>query len=224
MVAAARRRWMHVLVVAAALVPLAVLVADALRDRLGANPIETITHRTGDWTIRLLLTTLAVSPLRRITGWNWLIGYRRTVGLMAFSYACLHFLTNLVLDQGFPIQGFAITYVWEDIAKRPYITVGFTAFVLLIPLAITSTKNWVRRLGRRWTLLHRSIYVAGALGVLHYLWLIKGERPTAVYYALVLVTLLAVRVWLDRRRSQPSAPRAVEPAAPPLPSVPAAPA
>jgi methionine sulfoxide reductase heme-binding subunit len=224
MVAAARRRWTHVLVVAAALVPLAVLVADALGDRLGANPIETITHRTGDWTIRLLLTTLAVSPLRRITGWNWLIGYRRTVGLMAFSYACLHFLTYLVLDQGFPIQGFAITYVWEDIAKRPYITVGFTAFLLLIPLALTSTKNWVRRLGRRWTLLHRSIYVAGALGVLHYLWLIKGERPTAVYYALVLVALLAVRVWLDRRRAQAGAPRAVEPAAPPLPSVPAAPA
>jgi sulfoxide reductase heme-binding subunit YedZ len=200
-------------------VPLAMIVRDAFTDRLGANPIEQITHRTGDWTIRLLLASLAVTPLRRLTGWNGLIRYRRTIGLLAFTYVCLHFLTYLVLDQGFPLQGFAIAYVVEDIAKRPYITVGFTAFLLLIPIAWTSTKGWVRRLGRRWTTLHQLVYVAAALGVLHYLWLIKGDRPTAVYYGLVLVGLLVLRVW--RRRSvtaplrSPAAPRVAD--SPPAP-------
>jgi len=189
-------------VIIAALVPLAILVRDAIGDHLGANPIEQITHRTGDWTIRLLLTTLAVTPLRRLTGWNGLIRFRRTLGLLAFTYVSLHFLTYLVLDQGFPIQGFAIKFVGEDIAKRPYITVGFTAFVLLIPLAWTSTKGWVRRLGKRWTALHQLIYVAGALGVLHYMWLIKGDRPTAVYYALILVALLLSRVGMRRARAR----------------------
>jgi sulfoxide reductase heme-binding subunit YedZ len=186
-----------------ALVPLAMIVRDAVTDRLGANPIEQITHRTGDWTIRLLLAALAVTPLRRLTGWNGLIRYRRTIGLLAFTYVCLHFLTYLVLDQGFPLQGFAIAYVVEDIAKRPYITVGFTAFLLLIPIAWTSTKGWIRRLGRRWTTLHQLVYVAAALGVLHYLWLIKGDRPTAVYYGLVLVGLLVARVWHLRRVASP---------------------
>jgi sulfoxide reductase heme-binding subunit YedZ len=144
-----------------------------------------------------------VTPLRRLTGWNGLIRYRRTIGLLAFTYVCLHFLTYLVLDQGFPLQGFAIAYVVEDIAKRPYITVGFTAFLLLIPIAWTSTKGWVRRLGRRWTTLHQLVYVAAALGVLHYLWLIKGDRPTAVYYGLVLVGLLVARVWHLRRVASP---------------------
>lgn len=183
--------------------PLALIVRDALADRLGANPIEQITHRTGDWTIRLLLAALAVTPLRRLTGWNGLIRYRRTIGLLAFTYVCLHFLTYLVLDQGFPLQGFAIAYVVEDIAKRPYITVGFTAFLLLIPIAWTSTKGWIRRLGRRWTTLHQLVYVAAALGVLHYLWLIKGDRPTAVYYGLVLVVLLVARVWHLRQAARP---------------------
>jgi len=184
-------------------VPLALIVRDALTDRLGANPIEQITHRTGDWTIRLLLASLAVTPLRRLTGWNGVIRYRRTIGLLAFTYVCLHFLIYLVLDQGFPLQGFAIAYVVEDIAKRPYITVGFTAFLLLIPIAWTSTKGWIRRLGRRWTTLHQMVYVAAALGVLHYLWLIKGDRPTAVYYGLVLVGLLVTRVPHLRRTASP---------------------
>jgi methionine sulfoxide reductase heme-binding subunit len=183
----------------------------AFHDALGPNPVEAIEHRTGDWTIWLLLGTLAVTPLRRLTGWNWMIHFRRTLGLLAFSYLCLHFLTYLVIDQGFPIQGFAITYVWEDILKRPYITVGFTAFVLLIPLAWTSTRGWIRKLGRKWTALHQLIYVAAALGVLHYLWLIKGDRPTAVYHGLVLVALLVLRVWrprlpaIARRRAAPFA-------------------
>jgi len=205
-------RLVHTLIIVAALVPLALIVRDAVTDQLGANPIEQITHRTGDWTIRLLLTTLAVTPLRRLTGWNSIIRYRRTIGLLAFTYVCLHFLTYLVLDQGFPLQGFAIAYVVEDIAKRPYITVGFTAFLLLIPIAWTSTKGWIRRLGRRWTTLHQLVYVAAALGVLHYLWLIKGDRPTAVYYGLILVGLLVTRVWHLRRTARPQP--APTPAAP----------
>ena len=205
-------RLVHTLIIVAALVPLALIVRDAVTDRLGANPIEQITHRTGDWTIRLLLATLAVTPLRRLTGWNSIIRYRRTIGLLTFTYVCLHFLTYLVLDQGFPMQGFAIAYVVEDIAKRPYITVGFTAFLLLIPIAWTSTKGWIRRLGRRWTTLHQLVYVAAALGVLHYLWLIKGDRPTAVYYGLILVGLLVTRVWHLRRTARPQP--AATPAAP----------
>lgn len=216
------RRWAVGLaqtgVVLAALVPLAVLVGDAFGDRLGANPVEAIEHRTGDWTIWLLLASLAVTPLRRLTGWNWLIRYRRTLGLLAFSYVCLHFLTYLVIDQGFPIQGLTLTYVWEDIVKRPYVTVGFTAFLLLIPIAWTSTKGWIRRLGRRWTTLHQLVYVAAALGVLHYMWLIKGDRPTAVYHALVLVGLLGARVWkLRATLRSPDAPRAAAPLRAPLP-------
>lgn len=216
------RRWAVRLaqtgVVLAALVPLAVLVRDAFGDRLGANPVEAIEHRTGDWTIWLLLASLAVTPLRRLTGWNWLIRYRRTLGLLAFSYVCLHFLTYLVIDQGFPIQGLTLTYVWEDIVKRPYVTVGFTAFLLLIPIAWTSTKGWIRRLGRRWTTLHQLVYVAAALGVLHYMWLIKGDRPTAVYHALVLVGLLGARVWkLRATLRSPDAPRAAAPLRAPLP-------
>lgn len=200
------------------LVPAAVLILDVARDNLGANPVEAIEHRTGDWTIWFLLATLAVSPLRRLTGWNTLIRCRRTLGLLTFSYVCLHFLTYLVIDQGFPIQGFAIRYVVEDIVKRPYITVGFTAFLLLIPLTWTSTKGWVRRLGRKWKALHQLVYVAAALGVLHYLWQIKGDRPTAVYHALVLVGLLATRVWSVRApRRSPGAPRAAARLPAPLP-------
>ena len=196
-----RRGWLQAGVVALGLVPLAWLAADAFGDRLGANPIEEITHRTGDWTIRFLLATLAVTPLRRLTGWNWLIKFRRTIGLIAFSYATVHFLIYIGLD-----QGFAFAYIGEDIAKRPYITVGFTAFVFLIPLAITSTQGWVRRLGgKRWNALHRLVYVSAAGGVLHYLWLVKGDQVTPVYYAAVLVLLLALRI-----RRSPSAARHVE--------------
>lgn len=213
-----RSRVAQTAVVLAALVPLAVLVGDAFGDRLGANPVEAIEHRTGDWTIWLLLASLAVTPLRRLTGWNWLIRYRRTLGLLAFSYVCLHFLTYLVIDQGFPIQGLTLTYVWDDIVKRPYVTVGFTAFLLLTPIAWTSTRGWIRRLGRRWTTLHQLVYVAAALGVLHYMWLIKGDRPTAVYHALVLVGLLGARVWkLRATLRSPGAPRAAAPLPAPLP-------
>lgn len=197
MAAAGRKTWIaaQAAVVAAGLVPLALLLADAFGDRLGANPIEAITHRTGDWTIRLLLTTLAVTPLRRLTGFNQLIRIRRTVGLLAFSYACLHFLTYIVLDQFFDWRA-----IGEDIAKRPYILAGFTSFLLLIPLAVTSTRAAIRRLGgQRWNALHRLIYVAGAGGVLHYLWLVKGDQLTPVYYGAVLVALLGARLWARKQ-------------------------
>ena len=221
-----RGRWRlaQAAVVAAAMVPAGLIVADLLRDNLGANPIEEITHRTGDWTIRLLLGALAVTPLRRLTGWNGIVRLRRTIGLLAFTYASLHFLTWVVLDQGLFLQGDALGYVLDDVAKRPYVTVGFTAFVLLVPLAVTSTRGWVRRLGRRWTALHRLVYVAAALGTLHYLWLVKGEQVTPVWYALVLVVLLGSRVAIARfvnlRRPAPlpaPAPRAATPAAAPPP-------
>jgi len=213
-------KLIHTAIIVTALVPAALIVWDALHDTLGANPVEEITHRTGDWTLRLLLTTLAISPLRRLTGWNDIIRYRRTLGLLTFTYVCLHFLTYLVIDQGFPIQGFAIQYVWEDIAKRPYITVGFTAFLLLIPLAWTSTRGWIRRLGKKWKALHQLIYIAAALGALHYLWLVKGEQVKPVYYALVLIGLLGLRVWLGRMvkapPQSPDAPRAADPPPSPL--------
>lgn len=194
------------------LIPVALLLWDFARDALGANPIEEITHRTGDWTLRLLLVTLAVTPIRRLTGFNPVIRLRRMLGLFAFFYASLHFSTYLVLDQFFALEA-----IVDDVAKRPYITVGFTSFLLLLPLALTSTKGWVRRLGgKKWNALHRLVYVAAAGGVLHYLWLIKGDQPTPVYYAAVLIVLLAARVWAGRfpRRARTASP---QPAAPPTP-------
>jgi sulfoxide reductase heme-binding subunit YedZ len=196
-----RRRLVHGALVATALVPLAALVVGALRGELGANPVETVTHVTGEWTLRLLLLTLAVTPLRRILGRAGLAPYRRTLGLLAFTYACLHLSTYVALDLGFDLGAVA-----EDVAKRPYITVGFTAFCLLVPLAATSTRAMVRRLGRRWITLHRLVYVAATLGVIHFLWLVKADLREPLIYAGVLALLLALRAWwwLDRARSAPS--------------------
>lgn len=178
------------------------LAFDYFRGRLSANPIEDITHRTGDWTLYLLLTTLAVTPLRRLTTWGVLVRLRRTIGLLAFGYATLHMLTYVVLDQGVFLESGVLKYIVEDIRKRPYITVGVSAFCLLLPLALTSTKGWVRRLGgKRWNALHRLIYVAGALAVLHYLWLVKGEQWRPVWFALLLVLLLLTRVIHLKRQS-----------------------
>lgn len=191
-------RSAQIAVVALGLVPLGLLVRDAFTGGLGVNPVEEITHRTGDWTIRLLLAALAVTPMRRLTRLGRLIRFRRTVGLLAYGYASLHFLTFFVLDHSLSFNGLA-----DDVAKRPYITVGFTSFVLLLPLAVTSTQGWVRRLsGKRWAALHRLIYVAAAGGVLHYLWLVKGEQLTPVWYALTLITLLGFRVWDGRQRQR----------------------
>jgi sulfoxide reductase heme-binding subunit YedZ len=172
-----------------ALAPAAFLLWGALNDGLGANPIEKITHWTGRSSLTLLVTTLAVTPIRRITGYNPIIQTRRLLGLFGFFYAVLHFLTYVVLDLFFDFS-----MVAEDILKRPYITVGFTALVLLIPLAITSTRGWIRRMGRKWTLLHRLIYVSGALGVLHFYWKVKADTRLPLIYAGVYAVLMLARL------------------------------
>ncbi len=180
----------------AALAPFGWLVFRALTDRLSVNPIEDITLTTGIWALRLLLVTLAITPIRRLTGWNQIIQYRRMLGLFAFFYATVHLLIYVVLD-----QGLAFEFILADIAKRPYITAGMTAFVLMIPLALTSTKGWIRRLGRRWQTLHRLIYVSAFAACLHFIWKVKVAIGEPVYYAVVLGILLCFRlVWWGRKR------------------------
>ena len=184
----------------AALVPLARLAWKAFHDGLGANPIEVITHSTGDWTLILVLATLSITPLRRITRQYWLIGLRRMIGLFAFFYGTLHFLTYIWLDKFFDVHE-----MLKDIAKRPFITVGFSAFVLMIPLALTSTAWSIRRLGgKNWQRLHRLIYLTAILGVVHYLWLVKADRRKPLEYGAVLGVLLLYRVvvWASERRNQ----------------------
>jgi methionine sulfoxide reductase heme-binding subunit len=153
------------------LVPLARLGWKAFHDGLGANPVEVIPHSTGTWTLVLLLLTLSISPVRKLSGALWLIRFRRVLGLYAFFYGLLHFTTNIWLDKFFDIHEMV-----KDIYKRPFITVGFTAFVLLIPLAVTSTQRMIRRLGRRWHMLHQLVYASTVLGAVHYLWLVKADR------------------------------------------------
>ncbi len=177
-----------------ALAPALLLGLDFVTDDLGANPIEEITHRTGRWGLRFLLIALAVTPLRIVTGWSQLVLLRRMLGLFAFFYVLLHFSTYIVLDQFFYLAG-----IVEDVAKRPYITVGFTSFLLLIPLAITSTNGWVKRLGgKRWTKLHKLAYVAATGGILHYLWLVKADSRDPVVYGTILLVLLGIRAWHNR--------------------------
>jgi sulfoxide reductase heme-binding subunit YedZ len=172
-----------------ALMPLALLVWNALHDGLGANPVEAITFETGDWGLRFLLITLCVTPLRRITGWQPLARVRRMLGLFAFFYICLHFLTYIVLDAFFDFY-----YILEDITERTYITLGFTSFLLLIPLAVTSTNAMVRRLGgQRWRRLHRLAYAAAAGGVLHFLWLVKADLREPLIYLVILLLLFLAR-------------------------------
>ena len=173
--------------------PLGLMLWYGISNQLGSNPIEKITHLTGDWTLRFLLITLAVTPLRLLFDWKTLIRYRRMLGLFAFFYACLHFLTYIVLDQFFDM-----TEIAKDIVKRPYITIGFSGFVLLIPLAVTSTNAMMKRLGRRWKQLHQLVYVVAVCGVLHYLWLVKADVRDPLVYASVLLGLLLVRVWYRR--------------------------
>ena len=183
-----RARVLSALIWGVCLAPLLWLVVRFREDGLGANPIEEFTHWGGTSTLILLLLTLAVTPLRRWAGWN-LVRYRRRLGLAAFFYGLTHFMTYLALD-----QFFAFEYVLEDIAERPYITAGFAAFVLLIPLAVTSTRGWIRRLGRRWQRLHRIVYLAAGLGVLHYFWKVKADTLWPMVAAVVLAVLLASRL------------------------------
>jgi sulfoxide reductase heme-binding subunit YedZ len=186
--------WLRPLVFALCLAPLARLVLFAFTGQLGANPIEFVLRSLGTWTLTLLLVTLSITPLRKLTGWNSLIRVRRMLGLFAFFYACLHFLTYAGVDQGFDL-----TAIIADVVKRPYITIGFTCFVLLIPLAVTSTNAMQRRLGgRRWQLLHRLVYPIAVGGVVHYLWLVKKDLTQPLLYGLVLGVLLGLRLWWRR--------------------------
>ncbi len=181
------------------LVPLAWLVWDGVTNNLGANPVETVRRYTGDWTLRFLLIALTVTPLRRLTGWHVVIRLRRMLGLFAFFYACLHFVSYIWLDQFFMWDA-----IIEDILDRPYITVGVAGFLLLIPLAATSTNGMVRRLGgRRWQRLHQLVYVIAVLGVIHFLWLVKSDISEPVIYGAILALLLGFRLfWHLRGRSR----------------------
>ena len=179
------------------LLPLLRLAWGATHDELGANPIEFVTRALGDWTLRFLLITLTVSPLRRLTGWHWLIRLRRMFGLYVFFYAVLHLSAYLWLDQFFDWQAIA-----QDIVKRPFITIGMSAFVLLVPLAATSSNAMIRRLGgKRWQQLHRAIYVIAIFGVFHYWWMVKRDVSQPLLYAVILALLLGVRaLWREQER------------------------
>jgi sulfoxide reductase heme-binding subunit YedZ len=180
------------------LIPLGLLGFDAYTDNLGANPIEVITRSTGTWTLLFLLITLSITPLRKISGWHWLIRLRRMFGLFAFFYACLHFTTYIWLDQFFDLGDIA-----RDIPKRPFITLGFLSFVLLVPLALTSSSAMIRRLGKGWQQLHRLVYVIAIGGVVHFMWLVKADRRQPLIYGTILTFLLGYRLlarWYAKRR------------------------
>ena len=185
----------HFLFFVACLVPFGQLAFHAYTGDLGVNPIDTITRFTGSWALIFLLGSLSVTPLRRLTGWNELIRLRRTLGLFAFAYAVAHFSTYLVLDHFFDWRA-----IGKDILKRPYVTVGFTGFVFMVPLALTSTAAMIRRLGKRWQQLHRLVYFAAIAGVIHFYWLVKADIRRPAQYGFVLAALLGFRIFARWRR------------------------
>jgi methionine sulfoxide reductase heme-binding subunit len=195
-----QRFFVKSLVFLVALSPVMWLAYAAYTENLTANPIQAITQETGVWTLRFVAATLLITPLRRLTGWNWLIRFRRMLGLFAFFYGTLHFFTWFWLDQFFDWNAMV-----KDVIKRPFITVGFTAFVLMIPLALTSTTGWIRRLGgKRWNTLHRLIYATAILGVIHYYWLVKADTARPIRYGVVIGALLLARlVHTYRQRPAP---------------------
>jgi sulfoxide reductase heme-binding subunit YedZ len=204
-------KWAKVVVFVACLVPLGIIVWEGLHGGWGPNPTQFLEHATGDWILRFLAITLAVTPLRKILGLTQLIRFRRMLGLFAFFYACLHFSIYLGLDQVLDFRG-----VWADVVKRPYITVGFTGFVLMIPLAVTSTAGMVRRMGyRRWQMLHRLIYLSAVAGVIHFYWLVKSDVHLPFLYAVIMAVLLGWRLfsWISDRGRGPArgAPARKEP-------------
>ena len=176
--------------IALALVPAALLVYRAFTGGLTANPIDYITDTTGTTALTLLVITLAVTPLRRITGWNPLIRLRRMLGLFAFFYACLHVSTWVVLDWFFDVESMML-----DVVERPFITMGMVTFLLLVPLAATSTSGMIRRMGRQWTRLHRLVYAAAVTAVIHFWWVVKADFREPRLWALALTALLVFRVW-----------------------------
>lgn len=189
------RRVIKPLVFLLCLVPLAVTGYDLAMGNIRGEWIKEITHRTGFWGLTFITITLAVTPLRRITHFNQLQSYRRMLGLFGFTYISVHFLIYVILDKQVPFDpGNAWPEIVKDIAKRPYITVGFTGFVLMIPLALTSTKGWIRRLGKNWVRLHALIYVTAMAGVIHFMWSVKADRYRAYVIGFTLVTLLALRL------------------------------
>lgn len=178
--------------------PLVWLIWRGLENNLGANPVETLTHETGLWALRFLMLTLALTPLKKITGWGEFIRLRRMTGLYSFVYACLHLATYLWLD-----QGFSWTHILEDIAERPYITVGFAAFILLVPLAATSFDKAIRFMGgKRWKKLHRLVYLCGLGSVIHYLWLVKADLLNPMIYAVIFSLLMIFRVKIPASTSK----------------------
>jgi sulfoxide reductase heme-binding subunit YedZ len=188
--------WARAALFAACLLPFARLVSLGFTGGLGTNPVEFVTRSTGWWTLTFLCITMAVTPLRRLGGWTRLVQFRRMLGLFAFFYACLHFATYVWLDVWFDVEAIA-----KDILKRPFITMGFTAFLLLVPLAVSSTSAMQRRLGRNWQRLHRLVYVAATAGLLHFWWLVKRDVTEPAVFAAVLALLLGLRLaWALQRR------------------------
>jgi sulfoxide reductase heme-binding subunit YedZ len=196
-----RRIWKP-LVFLISLVPAVLVITDAfeLTGRLGANPVEEIQDRFGIWALRFIMVTLAVTPLRRLTGWNWLARFRRMFGLFTFFYVLMHFLTWLILD-----QGVLLAAILEDLTERPFITIGFSALVLLTALAATSTDGMRRRFGRRWQTLHNATYLIAILGVWHYWWQVKKDISEPLLYAVILSVLLGARAWWQWRRRRKQA-------------------
>lgn len=192
-----RRIWKPV-VFLLCLLPAVLVVTDAfeITGRLGANPVEAIQDRFGNWALRFIMITLAITPLRRLSGWNWLVRFRRMLGLFTFFYALLHFLAWLILD-----QGLLMSAILEDIIERPFITIGFIALLLLTAMALTSTSGMRRRLGQRWQTLHNSVYLVGVLGVWHYWWQVKQDIAEPLVYATILAILLGARIWWRAKRS-----------------------
>jgi len=193
-------KWTKILVFVLCLVPLGLLIWQGFHNDLTLNPVQYVEHTTGDWVLRFLAMTLAITPLRKMLRLPQLIRFRRMLGLFAFFYVCLHFTTWVWLDRYFDWR-----QMLDDVVKRPYITVGFAGFLLLIPLAVTSTAGWIRRLGgKRWQLLHRLIYVSAILGVIHYYWLVKSDVRKPLEYAFTIGALLLWRIgaWLIERRGR----------------------
>jgi sulfoxide reductase heme-binding subunit YedZ len=198
-------KWTKALVFLICLVPLGVLIWEAFTGGLGSNPTQFLEHATGDWTLRFVAITLAITPLRKILRQPQLIRFRRMLGLFAFFYGCCHFAVYLTFDQIFDLHG-----IWADVIKRRYITVGFTGFVLMIPLALTSTAGWIRRLGgRRWAMLHRAIYLTAVAGVIHYLWLVKSDIHLPLEYAAVMTILLGWRIYTHYSKPARRVPAAI---------------
>jgi methionine sulfoxide reductase heme-binding subunit len=190
-------RLAKIVVFVLALLPLGWLIFAVFTGRTSANPAEDIILTTGIWALRFLLATLAITPIRRLTGWHRIIGFRRMLGLFAFFYAVVHLASYVAFDRVFQMGE-----IWDDILKRPFITAGMAAFVLMVPLAVTSTRGWIRRLGRRWQLLHRLVYVSAAAAILHFVWKVKVVIGEPVYYAAILAALLGARLFWRLRSAR----------------------